>query len=342
VTSRVVLHVRAEHEFVVPPLTLPDLECLPNLVALSQYEAVALFIERAQATRPDFQVTNTNAPAVAAICAHLDGLPLAIELAAARVKYFSPQNLLTRLEQGLSVLSGGARDLPARQQTLRGAIAWSYDLLEPQDQQLFRRLSVFVSGCTLEAAEQVCTAAGPLAGDLLEGLTSLVDKSLLREAEKAEGSQADSEPRFWILQTLREFGLEVLAANGEMEVTRQAHAAYYLALAEEVEPQLRGAQHLLWLARLESEHDNLRAALRWLISHGDREMALRLAGSLWFFWELWGHWSEGRNFLEQALAASDGVSTAVRAKALTGASMLIGQQGDHEQAMALCEESLAL
>ena len=187
VTSRVVLHVRAEHEFAVPPLTLPNLECLPDLVALSQYEAVALFIERAQATKPDFQVTNANAPAVAAICADLDGLPLAIELAAARVKYFPPQTLLTRLEQGLSLLSGGARELPARQQTLRGAIAWSYDLLSPEEQQLFRRLSVFVNGCTLEAAEQVCTAAGPLAGDLLEGLMSLVDKSLLRQAEETEG-----------------------------------------------------------------------------------------------------------------------------------------------------------
>ena len=337
VTSRVVLHVRAEHEFVVPPLTLPNLERLPDLIALSQYEAVALFIERAQATKPDFQVTNANAPAVAAICARLDGLPLAIELAAARVKYFPPQTLLTRLEQGLSVLSGGARDLPARQQTLRGAIAWSYDLLSLEEQQLFRRLSVFVNGCTLEAAEQVCTAAGPLAGDLLEGLMSLVDKSLLRQAEGTEG-----EPRFWMLHVLREYGLEVLAESQEMEATRQAHAVYYMAWAEEVESQLRSSQQPLWLARLESEHDNLRAALRWLRDQGAKEMTLRLSGALWYFWELSGHWSEGRSFLEQALAASEGVATAVRAKALTGASMLIGQQGDHQQAMALCEQSLAL
>src|SRR5262249_52180883 len=156
------------------------------------------------------------------------------------VKYFPPQTLLTRLEQGLSVLSGGARDLPARQQTLRGAIAWSYDLLSPEEQRIFRRLSIFVNGCTLEAAEQGCTAAGPLAGDLLEGLMSLVDKSLLRQVEETEG-----EPRFRALQTLREFGLEVLAASGEMEVTRQVHAAYYLALAEEVEPQLKSAQQPL-------------------------------------------------------------------------------------------------
>src|SRR5437763_5387087 len=160
VTSRIGLHVRAEHEFAVPPLSLPTLKQLPDLKALSHYEAVALFIERAQATRPDFQVTNANAPAVAAICAHLDGLPLAIELAAARIKHFSPQTLLSRLEQGLSVLSGGARDLPSRQQTLRATIAWSYELLSPGEQQLFRRFAVFVDGCTWEAAEEVCAAAG--------------------------------------------------------------------------------------------------------------------------------------------------------------------------------------
>ncbi len=337
VTSREVLHLQAEHECVVTPLSLPDLESLPDLIALSQYEAVALFIERAQAVKPDFAVTNANAPAVAAICACLDGLPLAIELAAARVKYFPPQTLLTRLEQGLSVLSGGARDLPARQQTLRGAMAWSYDLLSPREQQLFRRLSVFVNGCTLDASEEVCTAAGPLEGDLLEGLMSLFDKSLLRQIEETEG-----EPRFWMLQTLREFGLEVLAASGEIEATRQAHAVYYLRLAEEAEPQLKSAQQSAWLARLQVEHVNLRAALRWLREQGAKEMMLRLSGALGYFWELDGHWSEGRAFLEQALAVSEGVAPAVRAKTLNAASMLIGQQGDHQQAMALGEQSLAL
>jgi len=210
VTSRVALHVRAEREFAVPPLALPDLKRLPDLVTLSQYEAVALFIERAQAVKADFQVTNATAPAVAGICARLDGLPLAIELAAARAKYSPPQMLLARLEQGLSVLSGGARDLPARQQTLRAAIAWSYELLSQQEQLLFRRLAVFVDGWHWPAAEQVCRAAGGLAGDILEGLESLMDKSLLRQ----EG-QDDGEPRWWMLQTLREFGLEVLARAGE-------------------------------------------------------------------------------------------------------------------------------
>src|SRR5579863_490706 len=260
VTSQVVLRLQAEREFTVPPLSLPNLKHLPDVAALSQYEAVALFIQRAQAVKPDFAVTNTNAPAVAGICARLDGLPLAIELAAARVKLFPPQALLTRLEQGLAILTGGARDLPARQQTLRGAIAWSYNLLSPEEQQLFRRLSVFVDGCSWEAAEQVCTAAGPLSEEILESLSSLLDKSLLRQQESTE-----SEPRFWMLQTLREFGLEVLASAGETEVTREAHAEYYLALAEQAEPLLKGNEQTHWLARLEQEYENLRAALSFLL-----------------------------------------------------------------------------
>src|SRR5438876_8053582 len=211
--------------------------------------------------KPDFSVTNANAPAVAALCAYLDGLPLAIELAAARVKHFSPQTLLARLEQGLSVLSGGARDLPARQQTLRGALAWSYDLLSPEEQKLFRHLAVFVDGWSLEAAEALCEAAGGLAEDMLEGMASLVDKSLLRQEEQAAG-----ETRFWMLQTLREFGLEQLARSGELEATRQAHAEYYLRLAEEVKPSLQATEQGKWLVRLEQEHENLRAALFWLLA----------------------------------------------------------------------------
>ena len=241
VTSQVVLRVQAEREFAVLPLSVPNLKRLPDLVTLSQYEAVALFIERALAVKPDFQVTTANAPAVAGICVRLDGLPLAIELAAARSKFFAPQALLARLEQGLTVLTGGARDLPARQQTLHGAIAWSYNLLAPQEQQLFRRLSVFVDGCMWEAAGEVCRVAGELEGDVLDGLLSLVDKSLLRQEESAEG-----EPRFWMLQTLREFGLETLALAGETESTRQAHAEYYLELAKEAEPHLKGTEQTRW------------------------------------------------------------------------------------------------
>ncbi len=342
VTSRAVLHVRAEREFAVPPLSLPNLKRLPDLAALSQYEAVALFIERAQAVKPDFHVTNANAPAVAAICARLDGLPLAIELAAARVKYFPPQMLLTRLEQGLAVLSSGARDLPARQQTLRGAMAWSYDLLSPEEQMLFRRCAVFVDSCTWEAAEVVCIAAGGLQGDVLEGLVSLVDKSLLRQEEQAEG-----EARFWMLQVLREFGLEALTASGEMEAARQAHATYYLALAEEVESELGGLQHqAVWLERLEREHDNLRAAMRWSLEQAEArqgyEIALRLGGALRQFWLVHGYWSEGRNFLKRALAGSEGVAASVRVKALSAAAHLALRQGNYNQGGALAGESLVL
>src|SRR2546430_219436 len=297
VTSRMGLHVRAEHEFIVPPLSVPTLKQLPDVKTLSHYEAVALFIERAQTTKPDFSVTNANAPAVAAICAHLDGLPLAIELAAARVKHFSPHMLLARLEQGLSVLSGGARDLPARQQTLRGAIAWSYDLLSTEEQKLFRHLAVFVDGWSLEAAEAICMARGGLSEDMLEGLASLVDNSLLRQEEQAEG-----ETRFWMLQTLREFGLEQLARSGELEVTRQAHAEYYLWLAEEAQPSLRATEQGRWMARLEQEHEKLRAALSWLLEQARRgsehsqqqaERTLRLCTSLSWFWSIRGYSREG-------------------------------------------------
>jgi predicted ATPase/class 3 adenylate cyclase len=266
VTSRVVLHVRAEHEFAVHPLAVPNLEQLPDLVTLSHYEAVTLFIERAQAAVPTFEVTNTNAPAVAAICARLDGLPLAIELAAARIKYFQPQALLARLEQGLAFLSGGARDLPVRQQTLRGTIAWSYDLLTAQEQLLFRRLSVFVGSCDLEAAEQVSMAAGEYEDDILEGLASLVDKSLLRQEE-----QAKDQPRFWMLQTLRAFAVEYLDNTGETQPTRHAHALYYLAQAEEAERHLNGIEQTNWHTRLEQEKENLRAALDWLLEQASME-----------------------------------------------------------------------
>jgi predicted ATPase/class 3 adenylate cyclase len=348
VTSCMALHLRGEHEFVVPPLSVPNLKRLPDLATLSQYEAVALFIQRSQAVKPDFQVTNANAPAVAAICARLDGLPLAIELAAARSKFFAPQALLARLEQGLAVLSGGARDLPARQQTLRGAIAWSYHLLSPEEQHLFRRLSVFVDSWTWEAAEVVCRVAGELGGDILDRLFLLVDKSLLRQEESADG-----EPRFWMLQTLREFGLECLASTGELEATRTAHALYYLTRAEEAEPQLRGADSDRWFARLEQEHENLRAALSWLLeraemragSEGEKEwaeQAMRLCGALYWFWNIRGYYRAGRSLLERALAVREGVAASVQIKVLYAASALAAAQDDFERAEALCRESLAL
>ena len=346
VTSRMGLHVRAEQEFAVPPLSVPNLKRLPDLVALSQYEAVALFIQRAQAVKPDFLVTSANAPAVAGICVRLDGLPLAIELAAARVKSFPPQTLLARLEQGLAVLSGGARDLPARQQTLWGALAWSYNLLSPEEQQIFRRLAVFVDGWTWQAAEQVCMTAGRPAGDILERLASLVDKSLLRQEEQAEG-----EARFWMLQMLREFGLECLASAGETEATRTAHALYYLAQAEEAQPKLRGAERATWSARLEQEHENLRATLTFLLERArvgmpegqeQTKQALRLCTALYWFWKRRGYLREGRIFLEQALAGDSGLVTPTRARALYMAAELAGFQGDMERSEALGRESLAL
>jgi predicted ATPase len=348
VTSRVALHVRAEREFAVPPLALPDLKRLPDLVTLSQYEAVALFIERAQAVKADFQVTNATAPAVAGICARLDGLPLAIELAAARAKYSPPQMLLARLEQGLSVLSGGARDLPARQQTLRAAIAWSYELLSQQEQLLFRRLAVFVDGWHWPAAEQVCRAAGGLAGDILEGLESLMDKSLLRQ----EG-QDDGEPRWWMLQTLREFGLEVLARAGEGEASRRAHAAYHLTLAEQAGPRLRGSEQERWFARLEQEHENLRAALSFLLEQAHCQMekhqgqepaeqVLRLCAALYPFWYMRSYLLEGQAFLEQALAVRSGVKASVQAQVLSDAASMAFVIDDYERAETLGEESLAL
>ncbi|HJT58245.1 MAG TPA: adenylate/guanylate cyclase domain-containing protein [Ktedonobacteraceae bacterium] len=346
VTSRVGLHVRAEHEFVVPPLSVPTLKQLPDLKTLSHYEAVTLFIERAQAMKPDFSVTNTNAPAVAAICAHLDGLPLAIELAAARVKHFSPQTLLARLEQGLSVLSGGARDLPTRQQTLRGAIAWSYDLLSPQEQKLFRHLAVFVDGWSLEAAEAICKARGKLADDMLEAMASLVDKSLLRQEEQVAG-----ETRFWMLQTLREFGLEQLARNEELEATRQAHAEYYLWLAEDIGPELQATEQGRSMARLEQEHENLRAALSWLVAQAQRgsdyssqqaERVLRFCTALSWFWSIRGYSREGLHFLEQALALGKSLSAPVKARAFTMAADLAFLLDDTERTEELAGESLHL
>ncbi len=339
VTSRQVLRLSAEHEFAVPPLSLPDPRHLPDLVALSQYEAVALFIARAQAVKPDFQVTNANAPAVAEICARLDGLPLAIELAAARIKLLPPQALLARLGQRLAFLTGGLRDAPARQQTLRNTIDWSYRLLDVQEQRFFRRLSVFVGGCTLEAVEAVCNAARDLTIDVLERASSLIDKSLLRQAEPEE------EPRFLMLETIREYGLEALKAAGEEEMTRQAHARYYLSLAEKAESELHGPEQAMWFDRLEQEHDNLRASLHWLLEgeagHERIEMALRLGGALWWFWFVRGPRSEGWAELSRVLERSAGVAAPVRAKALLAAGWLASLLR-HPRAEGLCQESLAL
>jgi predicted ATPase/class 3 adenylate cyclase len=341
VTSREGLHVRAEREYPVPALLLPDMKHLPDLLALSQYEAVALFIERAQAVNPEFQVTNTNAPAVAEICVRLDGLPLAIELAAARIRLFSPQALLTRLGQRLPLLVSSARDVPARQQTLRKTIQWSYALLAEAERRLFRRLAAFVGGCTFQAVEAVSEDVAEEQTSVLDTVTSLLDKNLLRQTE-----QEDSEPWFMMLETIREFGLEELSKTGELEAARHAHAEYYLQLAEATAPELFGPQQEIWFHRLEREHDNLRAALSDLLEPGgDKEsieMALRLGTALREFWLVRSHQHEGWTELSRALERSEGVAVAVRAKALNAAGDLAMELGNHDRGEELCQQSLAL
>ena len=356
VTSREVLHVRAEHQFPVPSLALPDLSHLPESESLLQFAAIALFMQQAQAVKPNFALTKANAHTVAEICHRLDGLPLAIELAAARIKLLSPQALLARLEHRLQVLTQGPSDLPERQQTLRNTLKWSYDLLNVQEQRLFRRLSIFVGGCTLEAVEALYAALSDGTETVLDGVASLIDKSLVQQIEQEATGAAGQEPRLVMLETIREYGLECLAASGEIETIRSAHATYYVSLAEKAEPELEGAQQAMWLERLEQEYDNLRAALRWLVEPiggaGDekvrpstgveREMALRLGGALRRFWLVRGHFSEGQILLERALAGSEGVAASVRAKALTTAGTLAFIQGDYSRAEALCQQSLAL
>ena len=343
VTSREVLHVRSEHEFAVPPLALPDPTHLSKRAALARTPAVALFLQRARAARPDFKLTSTNARAVAEICMRLDGLPLAIELAAARMKVLSPQALLARLDQPLNVLTGGTRDAPARQQTLRNTIEWSYQLLDAREQRLFRWLSVFVGGCSLQAAEAVCSGPGDRVGQALDGVVSLVDKSLLQRVEQTGGESEEQEgQRLLLLETIREYGREVLEALGEGDAARQAHADYFVHLAEEAEPALKGPLLVTWLERLEREHENLRAALHWAVESGRGEIALRLGIALERFWVVRGQRNEGLDFLQKALAGSAEVAVDIRARALLAAGRLAFNQSDYEQGEALTQESLAL
>jgi predicted ATPase/DNA-binding CsgD family transcriptional regulator len=342
VTSRAALHLSGEHQFPVPPLGLPDLKQLPELETLLEYASVALFTQRACAAKPDFVLTEDNADAVAELCVRLDGLPLAIELAAAWVKLMSPQAMLAHMlgARGLSslrLLTGGPRDLPPRQQTLRGTIEWSYALLGPDERRLFMRLASFSGGCTLEAAEEVCGTVGDLSMSVLDGLGSLLDKSLLRQAE-----QTDAKPRLVMLETIREYALEQLAGISDEDSARRAHADYYLALAEEAAPKLNGAEQEVWLNRLEAEHDNLRAALAWSLDRREADMALRLCGALWWFWFGRGHLTEGRRWLDLALAESSNSTPFLVAKSLNGAGVLAHYQGDLGQAAALCGQSLTL
>jgi len=340
VTSRAVLHLQGEYEFPLSPLALPPLEPLPAMQALASTPAVTLFLQRAQAVRPTFQLREFNAQAIAEICVRLDGLPLAIELAAARSKLLSPHELLARLSHRLEVLTGGPQDLPLRQQTLRDTITWSYQLLPMQEQRFFRQLSVFAGGCTLEAAEAVCSAlerGEESAGHLLEHVTSLLDKSLLQTIQ-----QEGKESRVLMLETIREYGLECLAASGELEETCRAHALYYLRLAEEVESKLRGPQQIEWLGRLEREHVNLRTALQWALEHEECRLALCIASALLDFWLIQGHAGEGYAGLARSLANSEGVEAPVLAKAFSAFGWLAWAQGDFSQAEEWCQKSLTL
>jgi predicted ATPase/class 3 adenylate cyclase len=333
-TSREPLGLSGEREYPVPPLGLPDPDHLPAIDRLSQYEAVSLFVERATAVQPVFRVTNENAPAVAEICARLDGLPLAIELAAARVKILSPQAMLARLERSLTFLSGGSRDLPQRQRTLRDAIAWSYDLLDGPERRLFARLAAFVGGFSLVAVEAVGNPGGELDLDALEGVASLTNKSLLRQ--QATGPE---EPRFFMLETIREFAGERLEQEPDAEVIRRRHALFFLHLAERAEPELTGADQARWLDALETDHDNFRAAIAWA-AEDDLNVALRMGGALWRFWQFRGHLREAGERLEGLLERPGWSDPEARARALQGAGGVAYWMGDFARARRRYEECL--
>ena len=355
VTSRAVLRLYGEREYPVPPLALPDHRATPSAEHFARFEAVRLFVERAQAARPAFALTDENAADVGEICQRLDGLPLALELAAARVRSLPPRALLERMERRLPLLTGGARDLPARQRTLRDAIAWSYDLLAEPEQALFRRLAVF-RGCTLEAAERVCggepprpgatsIAVPPLTIAVLDGLASLVEKSLVQQEETADG-----QAWFRMLETVREFALERLEDREESGAVRRRHVQAALELAETSEPMLAGPEQAAWFALVEREHDNLRTALSWSQEHGYAVSALRLAVALWWFWSAHGHVKEGCERVTDLLArfplradpATNPARVDLQAKALWAAGMLASMRGDHAAARGLHEEGLAL
>jgi predicted ATPase/class 3 adenylate cyclase len=298
VSSRVALRISGEQEYPVPPLELP---AHGNAEATSSEqvagnEAVRLFVDRARLVRPDFVLDDSNAGAVAEIVSRLDGLPLAIELAAARSRLLSPGAMLPRLERRLDLLAGGMRDLPERQQTLRGAIAWSHDLLEPAERRLFARFSVFVGGAELAEAEAVCGPASEVGRDVLDGLEALVDHSLIRQVERV------GEPRFFMLGTIRDFAVEQLAASGEQEALRRRHALAYLGLAERAAPSLTTSDQRTWLDRLARDHDNLRAAHGWAIEKDDAAVGLRLVTALWRFWQIRGYLFEGRSRADAAIA----------------------------------------
>jgi len=336
VTSREALRLYGEQEYPVPPLGLPDLSNPESLSDLTDYEAVALFIQRAQAVKPDFEIHTADEPILAEICLRLDGLPLAIELAAAQVKLFSPPALLSQLENRLAALQPGPRGLSERQRTLRGAIDWSYDLLNTAEKALFARLSVFKDGCTIKAAQAVCCHDLPF--DALDGLVLLLNKNLLRHEEGPEG-----EPRFTMLETIHEYARERLRDSGQAQDTHRRHAEYFTSLAERAEPFTRGGPHQLrWLRQLEAEHENMRAAYAWSMQDGDIELGLRLVGVLTFFWWRQGHYAEGQKWTKRAVEASRDVPLSVRANVFFAAGFLSKMYSQQERSKQMFRTALEI
>lgn len=340
VTSRARLRVGGEREFPVPPLPPPHRSAHHAAEVVGENAAVRLFAARARDVEPGFALADEDLAAVAEVCRRLDGLPLAIELAAARSKVLPPSALLARLERRLPLLIGGNRDAPARQRTLRDAIAWSHDLLEPDEQRVFRRLAVFVGGWSLEAAESVVTAPDETDLDAFEGIASLVDKSLVRRDVGSDRSSQSGLLRFGMLETIREFAQERLSASDERDVIRDRHAAWYLALAEQADPHLLMPDQEPWLERLEADGANLRAAEEWLHATGQAEGALRLAGALRWFWLVRGGIREGTERLERALSVTEASLPVVRARALTGLGFLAAVGARHRRAVEALTEGL--
>ena len=337
VTSRSILRLTGEFEYPVAPLAVPDSGSRLSLAELEAVPAVALFVERARTANPSFALTTENAPAVGRICARLDGLPLALELAAARVRVFTPHALLPKLERSLQVLTSGARDLPLRQQTLRNTIEWSYGLLTEAEQRLFRRLSRFAGGCTFEAIEAVCDADLDLGVDVLDGVSSLVDKNLLRQRP-----QADGEPRMSMIETIREFAAEQLAASGEADGVSRAHAAYFLLFAEDGNAAIDGPDRDAWLDRLSLEYDNLRAALDWMLAAPRADWGLRMGLALFRFWEWREHTRDGRDRLHHlAGLRGDAVSTSW-AELLMFTGILSAELGDYDASDRIFLEAVAM
>jgi non-specific serine/threonine protein kinase len=337
-TSREALAVAGEVARPVPSLSLPDLRRLPDTEGLSWYESARLFVERTVAVKPTFALTEQNAPAVARICYRLDGIPLAIELAAARTKVLSVEEISERLGDSFRLLAAGSRTATPRQRTLHATMDWSHELLGQRERVVFRRLSVFAGGFTLKAAESICAGEELQRDEVLELLSQLVDKSLVVAQER------DGAARYQLLETIRQYGWERLEEVGEAAQVRGQHAGYCLKLAEEAEPELKGEGQVAWLERLEQERDNLRAALRWLLGRGESEKAARLGWALWLFWWIRGHFAEGRRSMEQAASVegSAAMPASARAKALYVEGTMACGQGDNRSAEVLLEESAAL